>query len=229
MPGSITLCVDSTSPFSYFAVVELLRVQSRLKGHGVTTEIVPVFLGGIMQATGNRPPATLPARAKYLKFDLTRAAQYYQTERLTPPPFFPMNSLFPQRCATFMKQKYDQERFEHAYRSFWIWVFVKHVDLAKPENMHALLTEQGFSNDEIKEVLEAAATAEMKGELNAQTKRCIEEYGAYGAPWFWLTRTDASGKEEKSEPCFGSDRWPYIYQFLGLPFTDVELQPAPKL
>lgn len=228
MPGSIILCVDSTSPFSYFTVVELLRLQPRLKDHGISTEVVPVFLGGIMQATGNRPPATLPARGKYLKYDLARAAQYYQTERLTPPPFFPMNSLLPQRCATFIKQKYDQVRFENVYRNFWIWVFVKHIDLAKPENMRALLTEQGFNEIEMREILDAAATIEVKSELNAQTKKCIEEYGAYGAPWFWLTRRAESG-EETSEPCFGSDRWPYIFQFLELPFTNIELQPVPRL
>ena len=51
----------------------------------------------------------------------------------------------------------------------------------------------------------------------AETKKCVEEYGAFGAPWFWMTR-DGVG-----EPSFGSDRFHYMYQFLGVPYRKMEV------
>ena len=37
----------------------------------------PFFLGGVMKATGNKPPAYLPARGRYLMLDLARNAKYF--------------------------------------------------------------------------------------------------------------------------------------------------------
>lgn len=228
MPGSIILLLDCSSPYSYFAFIQLQRIKALLSEYQITTDIVPIFLGGIMQASGNKPPGSLPARGKYLKYDLTRTCKYFGTEQLSPPPFFPMLSLLPQRCMTVIKREYDDERFRAVFEQLWRWVFVRHVDLAKPENMQSFLQEHKFDDDEVKKIFAAAGSSEIKQELNARTKKCYEEYGAYGAPWFWLTKTDGEGNTV-SEPCFGSDRWHYIYEFFGLPWKNIELLPAARL
>lgn len=224
MPGKILAHVDCASPYSYFALTHLRRIRPILNPQNISIDIIPVFLGGINHATGNKPPSTVPAKAKFGGYDLARACEHFGTVKLTSPPFFPMVSLLPQRCMCVVKAKYSQDVFESVYERLWIWVFNKHVDLAQPENMKAVLLDGGDLNvDQVDEILKLAATKEVKGQLNENTKKCIEEYGAFGAPWMWVVRTDESGKEVLAEPVFGSDRWVYVYKLLGVPFEDVKL------
>lgn len=55
--------------------------------------------------------------------------------------------------------------------------------------------------------------------LTDETAMLVEK-GAFGAPW-WLV-TNSEGVEE---PFFGSDRFHFVYQFLGVPFRDMEILP----
>lgn len=99
------------------------------------------------------------------------------------------------------------------------------------ENMEALLGEGGdLTNGQVAEVLKLAGTKGVKAELNENTRKAIEDYGAFGAPWLWVVRTDEQGREVLAEPVFGSDRWVYVYRLLGLEFEDAMLkEPRSKL
>ncbi len=123
-----------------------------------------------------------------------------------------------------IKAKYSGDVFESVFERLWVWVFNKHVDLAQPANMQAVLLEGGeLSESQVDEVLRLAGTKEAKGQLNENTKRCIEEYGAFGAPWMWIIVTDGAERVVSAEPVFGSDRWVYVYKLLGVPFEDVKV------
>lgn len=224
MPGEILAHLDCASPYSYFAFVHLRKIRPILDSYKINVEFIPVFLGGINHATGNKPPTTLPAKGKHSAYDMRRSIVQFGTVKLTAPPFFPMVSLLPQRCMCTVKQKYSRDVFERVYERLWIWVFNKHVDLAKPENMNAVLLEGGDLNeDQVDEIIRLAGTKEVKAVLNENTRMAIEEYGAYGAPWLWVVRTDEQGNQELAEPVFGSDRFVYVYRLLGLDFQDVKL------
>ena len=225
MPGKILAHVDCASPYSYFALVHLRRIRPILKSYGVTIDFIPVFLGGINHATGNKPPSTLPARAKYGPYDMKRAIEHFGTPTLSAPPFFPMVSLLPQRCMCAIKSSYSQEIYEQIFDRLWIWVFNKHVDLAQVDNMKAVLLDGGeLTEKQVESILTQATTKETKAELNENTRKAIEDYGAYGAPWLWVIRTNDEGKEQLAEPVFGSDRMTYVYRLLGIKFDDVKLQ-----
>ena len=224
MPGKILAHLDCASPYSYFALIHLRRIRPILAAQKITIDIIPVFLGGINHATGNQPPSNLPAKAKYGPYDLRRACEHFGTMSLTSPPFFPMVSLLPQRSMCVVKAKYPPDLFERIFERLWVAVFSQHVDLAQPDNMKAVLLQGGeLTVDQIDEVLRLAGTKEVKAQLNENTRKCIEEYGAFGAPWLWVIRTDESGKEVLAEPVFGSDRWAYVYKLLNVPFEDVKL------
>lgn len=231
MPGKIIAHLDCASPYSYFAFVHLRRIRPILELYNVTVDFVPVFLGGINHATGNKPPGSLPAKGKYSPYDLKRTVQHFGTIPLSSPPFFPLLSLLPQRCMCTIKQKHSRDVFEQVFDRLWVWVFNKHVDIAKMENMEALLGEGGdLTNDQVAEVLKLAGTKEVKAELNENTRKAIEDYGAFGAPWLWVVNTDEQGREVLAEPVFGSDRWVYVYRLLGLEFEDAMLkEPRSKL
>ncbi|KAF5866093.1 hypothetical protein ETB97_001171 [Aspergillus alliaceus] len=92
------------------------------------------------------------------------------------------------------------------------------LDISKPEHLATALGNV-FSAGEVKEIIAAAGTAEVKAELAATTERAVKELGAFGVPWFWVL--DGEGK---GEPFFGSDRWHFMWEFLGLPFEDLRLK-----
>jgi glutathione S-transferase kappa 1 len=77
---------DVVSPYSALSTKVLLRYKAEW---GLQLELVPVFLGGIMQATGNKPPAMLAARAMFQGKDLERQAKLFRVPLLpTPSNFF---------------------------------------------------------------------------------------------------------------------------------------------
>jgi hypothetical protein len=53
--------------------------------------------------------------------------------------------------------------------------------------------------------------------LTANTKEALDK-GAFGVPWFWVR--NAEGKEE---PFIGSDRFHFMWEFLGLPWQDIAI------
>jgi glutathione S-transferase kappa 1 len=56
----------------------------------------PFFLGGIMNTSGNQPPATNPSKAVYLASDIMLLSDYWKVPLVTPQTF-PVNTLSVQR------------------------------------------------------------------------------------------------------------------------------------
>jgi len=75
----------------------------------------------------------------------------------------------------------------------------EHIDVGKPDAMAKCLARH-FGQEQVKEILTAANSPQVKGALLDMTDRALES-GAYGCPWWEVT--NASGKKE---PFFGSDR-----------------------
>ncbi|CEJ53853.1 hypothetical protein PMG11_00192 [Penicillium brasilianum] len=223
MAAKIAAYVDCVSPYSYYATLYLRQNRKALLSHGVEIEFHPVFLGGINVGSGNKPPWTLPAKASYSKFDSERACKYFGVPQIKTPDFFPILSIMPQRCMIYIKRHYSQERYETTFLSLWEWMYHKNIDISKPEKLAELLKSHNYSDQEIKEILESAKTPEYKDALTANTQKALDQ-GAYGAPWFWVRN-----KEGKEEPFFGSDRFAFMWQYLGIPFQDVTIMEKAKL
>ncbi|KAL2382549.1 hypothetical protein RJZ90_003166 [Blastomyces dermatitidis] len=123
----------------------------------------------------------------------------------------------PQRVATYIKANYPRDRFEKTFLLYWTYMFYRQIDLSKPENVIALLHEEKYSDAQIEAIMKAAQSPEGKQALTDRTKEALDR-GAFGAPWYWVTNA-----EGKAEPFFGSDRFHFMWQFLGVPFRDVEI------
>ena len=59
MPKTLEFFYDFTSPTAYLAWARLPSIVQRT---GAKLIYRPMFLGGVMQATGNRPPGTVEAK-----------------------------------------------------------------------------------------------------------------------------------------------------------------------
>ncbi|KAJ5172787.1 hypothetical protein N7492_005380 [Penicillium capsulatum] len=223
MAGKIDAYVDCVSPYSYYAMLHLRKNRQALESHGVEVEFHPIFLGGVNVGSGNKPPWTLPAKASYSKFDQERACKYFGVPRIQPPDFFPILSILPQRCMIYIKDHFLREQFESTFLLLWEWMFYKNIDISKPEKLTELLQSNGYSDEEVQQILAAASSPTYKEALTRNTQRALDQ-GAYGAPWFWVR--NAQGKEE---PFFGSDRFAFMWQYLGLPFQDVAIVDKARL
>lgn len=123
----------------------------------------------------------------------------------------------------YVKDTYSREQFEKAWEFLWDYSFDPnyHIDISKPENMARCLAET-LPKEDIPKILEAAKTQKYKDMLSEQTKKAVE-LGAFGAPFFWMTNDKGV-----SEPLFGSDRWSYMFDFMGVEISDLYIKDKRK-
>ncbi|KAF2192692.1 glutathione S-transferase kappa 1 [Zopfia rhizophila CBS 207.26] len=220
MLGEITCYIDCVSPYSYFALLYLEKHRESLKSYNVDIDIVPVFLGGINVGSGNKPPWTLHAKAKYSSFDSERAKKYFGVPNVKTPSFFPILSLLPQRALIFIKSQHPQT-FIPTFVDLFSEMWENGIDVSKPELLAKVLSKR-YTEPQIREILEKANSPEYKKMLNNNTQEALDR-GAFGCPWFWVK--NSNGDEE---PFFGSDRFHYMWEYLELPWKDLELPASEK-
>ncbi len=189
MPAAIEFLFDFVSPASYLAHCRLKGVVART---GAKVDHVPVFLGGIMQATGNRPPGTVAAKGAWMSRDLDRFAARDGVP-FTMNPHFPLNTLPLLRIATALKDDSRFMRFvDFAFDAMWHFP----RNLADPGEVRALLVNAGFDADA---ELARAQSPEVKDRLKATTDAAIAR-GVFGAPTFFVG----------DEMWFGQDRLDWV-------------------
>jgi len=190
MTGTLEFFFDYASPYSYLA------------NHGVSlladTEVRyrPTFIGGVMKATGNRPPATVPAKGKYLTKDIYRWVARYDIP-------FKFNSIFPQNTLGALRLTVAAQRsgtFAPVHQGLFDAAWVHDRDLGDPAELAEIVTTAGFDAEEL---LAGVADQSIKDELRANTEEAVER-GAFGAPTFFVG----------DQMFFGNDRFDFIEEAL---------------
>lgn len=105
-------------------------------------------------------------------------------------------------------------------RLLWVAVWQKDTDVSQ-ESLLLAVWSKLFTPEELKVILNAAGTSKYKEKLLGNTEEAVK-LGAFGAPWF--TVRNSKGEEA---PFFGSDRFHFMYQFLGLPTDDMAVRMGP--
>ncbi|KAK4106812.1 DSBA-like thioredoxin domain-containing protein [Parathielavia hyrcaniae] len=250
MGGKIDCYLDIASLYSYLAFLELQKNRDLLASHNVQVEYHPILLGGISALSGNPPPWTLRAKARYLTHDARRSVARQGPP--SPPISFPADlmqrgmTVAPMRCLLYIKQHHPAEVFESAlHYLFHLFWSPPNADLTRLESVAGALGEvprgfegagtgsgtgvregEGrekllFTEAEVREIVEGASEEEIKIGLKGVTQEALGK-GAFGAPWLWVV----DERTGRGEPFFGSDRFHFVYEFLGLPYTNVMLLPA---
>lgn len=228
--------MDIVSLYSYLAFLDLQRNSDLLKAHNVEVEFHPVLLGAINVGSGNKPPWTLPAKAIYGAHDARRSiARFPGLVIQTPKDLMAVSkTIVPNRALHFIKRHHPPSTFLTAlhYLMHLFWS-PPNLNLTLPENVAKALLDcpasfisssspqdgKLFTKQQVEEIMKGTETAEVKEALKNATQEALDK-GAFGNPWFWVTNGKGRG-----EPFFGSDRFHFIYKFLGLPFQDVTLLP----
>lgn len=190
MSKRVEFFYDYVSSYSYLANSQLATLDA--------DEIVyrPFFLGGIMQATGNTPPTTVPARGKYLMKDLVRwAARYGIAFQMNPA--FPQNTLGALRLALVAQR---EGSFQPLHQLLFNAMWAEQRDLADPVVLRQIASDAGLDAER---ALEASSSQEIKDLLKANTEEAVQR-GAFGAPTFFVD----------GEMFFGNDRLEFVREAL---------------
>ena len=182
---------------------DYVSVYSYLANHVVSqfdddVEVVyrPMFLGAVMQATGNRPPATVAAKGSYLVRDVYRWVEHYDIP-------FKFNAIFPQKTLAALRLAVAAQRrgvFDRVHPLLFEAAFVTDRDLGDPAVLADIVSAAGLDAEELQADL---GDQSVKDELKANTDEAVER-GAFGAPTFFV------GKQM----FFGNDRFDFIQRAL---------------
>lgn len=166
---------DAASPYTYLAATQIEALASRT---GARLEWKPFLLGKVFEASGNRMPASVPAKGKYLFKDVQLWARYYDVP-FTFPKVFPINSLLPQRTACAAIAAGRGEDYAKALMgAYW----GKGRDISQPDEIEKVCAALDLDGAAL---LTQAAEPSAKGLLRANTEEAGQR-GAFGAPTFFI-------------------------------------------
>lgn len=195
MSKTLEFFFDLGSPATYLAYTQLPALCAST---GTQLIYKPMLLGGVFKATGNASPITVPAKGRYMFDDLARYARRYNVP-LTFNPHFPINTLLLMRAVTGIQLR-QPERFDDFVDCLFraLWVDGRH--LGDPTVVAAVLTEHGFSPEE---VLTLANDEAVKTALKDNTEQAVQR-GVFGAPSLFVG----------NQLFFGQDRLDFVREAL---------------
>lgn len=186
---------DYGSPAAWLAYTQLPQLAAET---GATIAMMPMLLGGVFQGTGNRAPASVPAKGSYLFRDLSRFARRYGVP-LNMNPHFPVNTLTPMRLDAGLALRADPglPRLRDAlFRAMW----VEQRALADPAVLADVLAGAGFDPQAMAAI---AADPAVKEDLKRRTEQAVAR-GVFGAPTFFVG----------DEMFWGQDRLDFVRESL---------------
>jgi len=186
---------DFGSPAAYLAWTQLPALCTEA---GAELVYRPLLLGGVFQATGNRSPAEVAAKGRYMHRDLRRyAARYGVPYRHNP--HFPVNTLLLMRGATGL-QMHQPERFADYGRAVYQAMWVDGRDMNDPAVVAEVLAAASLDPAAL---VALAGRQDVKDRLKAVTTEAVER-GVFGAPTMFVG----------DEMFWGQDRLDFVREAL---------------
>lgn len=177
MTQAVEFYFDVGSPAAYLAWTQLPRIAREA---GAEIEYRPFLLGGVFQATGNRSPMEVPAKAQYMVDDLQRFARRYGVP-FAHNPHFPINTLTLMRGALGLQLREPARMVPYVdavCRAIW----VEGRNMNDPATVAGVLKAAGFEPEKI---IALAGDPAIKDALKATTQEAVAR-GVFGAPTFFV-------------------------------------------
>ncbi len=181
---------DFGSPNAYLAHRVIPGIEERT---GARFRYVPVLLGGVFKATGNRSPAEafreVPSKRAFMELETRRFLARHGISDFRHNPFFPVNTLAIMRGAVAARHEGCFERYvEVVFRA--MWSEPKKMD--DPEIIRSVLEENGLDAGHL---LGRAQSPEVKQELMRDTEASVAR-GTFGSPTFFVGDEIFFGKDQ---------------------------------
>ncbi|MDH3737718.1 MAG: 2-hydroxychromene-2-carboxylate isomerase [Alphaproteobacteria bacterium] len=192
MAGIVEFLFDVVSPTAYLAHKRLPDIAERT---GATIVWTPIFLGGVMQATGNAPPGKVPAKGKYMNRDMVRCAARFGIPFILNE-YFPVNTLPLQRAAVALLDEAGEAEYRRFIDTCFNAIWADGLNMGDAAVAGDVLSKAGFDAET---VLARASDPTIKEKLKANTDDAVAR-GVFGAPTFFVGE----------EMYFGQDRLDYV-------------------
>ncbi len=189
MKQKLEFFYDYVSLYSYLANSQLSLIDA---------EVVyrPMLLGGVMNAVGNKPPATLPARGTYLFKDAERWVKRYGIDYKINPTF-PQNTVSAMRLALVAQEK---GVLEAVHQPLFDAMWAHEKNLSDVGVLADIISGAGLLVDE---TMAEINSVRIKGRLRENTDEAVAR-GAFGAPTMFVG----------GEMFFGNDRLDFVKEAL---------------
>ncbi len=188
--SAVDFLFDFGSPNAYLAHRVIPAIEART---GAKFRYVPILLGGVFKATGNRSPmeafAGIPAKTAFMDVETWRFLARHRIADFKMNPFFPVNTL------TLMRGAIAAER-EGCYALYVdvifhnMWSDPQKLD--DPAILAAVLDDNGFDAGAL---IARAQDPEVKAALIANTNAAVAR-GAFGSPTFFVGADMFFGKDQ---------------------------------
>ncbi len=189
MTKSFDFLFDFGGPNGYLVHKVLPEFCSRT---GATANYLPVLLGGLFKATGNRAPmvryADAPAKLAYEQLEFRRFIAARGLTKFKFNPHFPVNSLLIMRgLIAAGRENLFMPYVEAMMSAMW----EQGLNLSDPEVAVKSLDAAGLDGAKL---IEMAGESSVKEELVRNTEEAVAR-GAFGIPTFFVGDEIFFGKE----------------------------------
>ena len=197
MTKTLEFFFDYISPTAFIAQAIVPGVIERT---GANLKLRPMFLGGVMQVTGNQPPGMVPAKGKYMNRDLTRQCKRYGLTLHFNPHFPMMNTRVLTGATLRLGDEPDLQK--RVFDAGWkhVWTRPDGINIGDEAQFKAAFSSEGLDADRLWAL---GTDPETKKLLRANTEEAVER-GAFGAPTLFVG----------DEMFFGHDRLDYAEEEL---------------
>ena len=189
VPPSVEFHFDFGSPNAYLAHRVIPAIEGRT---GAGFRYVPILLGGVFKATGNRSPVEafggIRNKPEYERLETERFIRKHGLTRFARNPFFPVNTLQLMRGAAAAEIDGDLPRYVEAVFHH-MWEEPKKMDAA--EVVRTALDASGHDAARFSERVQDPA---VKARLIENTEASVAR-GTFGSPTFFVGGDIFFGKD----------------------------------
>ncbi len=169
-PKKLYFFFDFISHNAYLAWRQIGPIVDR---HGLTLEPVPVLFAGFLERFGQKGPAEMPSKARWMLWNVLRKAKLHGIA-LAPPHSHPFNPLLPLRACAAVD---GADRIKLVDR-LWAATWTESKAVSTEEVVRGEIAACGLDAEA---VLRAAASEPVKAQLKANLEDGLKA-GAFGVP-----------------------------------------------
>ena len=163
---------------------------------GAVANYIPVLLGGLMKATGNRPPwavySDVPAKLAYDRLEFQRFINAHGLTRFKMNPHFPINTLPIMRALVAAKR---EGVFMQVVETMMVAMWEDALNLSITDVTIGVFDKAGLDGTHLMALSNDEA---VKAELVANTENAVAR-GAFGIPTFFVGNDMWFGKERLAQ------------------------------
>lgn len=176
MSEIIEVYYDVVSPYSWIAFEMVCRLREAWQ---IPVKFKPFFLGGVMKASGNKPPALVsPVKGSHLPLDIERLANHYGIPiKHNPENFvnvaFTKGTLLAMRFITAV-DLCCPSKTEEVSRQLWIAFHSEGKDITEDSIISEAARKAGLSEDCIQKSFADLKAPAVKNRLANYTQEAID-------------------------------------------------------